>query len=500
MQNNVLEYLENAHQLHPEQIAYIDEKDTISVHQIYVRARQLASLLCLHVEKKSPVLILSEKSVMTPVLYLAVLYAGCYYIPLGADVPEYRLKIILEKVNAPVLLTSGISSEMVGELGFSGKTIDADTCDLLPENGAELSARRYASLDIDPAYVIFTSGSSGTPKGIVTSHRAVIDCIDIYAKAFDIHADDIIGNQAPLDYISAVRDILLPLCTGAKTLFIPKRLFSLQKQLFEFVNAHKVTVLNWAAAALDLCCELNVFQKINLQTVRKVIFAGSVLPCKHLRVWQENLPDAVFINHYGPTEVTRSCTYYVVPGKVTDADVLPIGIPFENTEILLLNDQNLPVPPGDIGEICVRGAGLALGYYRDQERTEEAFIQNPLHHIFADRIYKTGDLGRLIPDGNYAFHGRMDSQIKHMGHRIELGEVELIAHAFPKIRECCCLYQQAKKQIWLFYVADCDDRELAQYLRSRLPAHMVPRRFLKLEALPRIFNGKLDALALKELM
>lgn len=500
-QISLLKYLERACAEYPQRVAYQCENRSITCERVMRDAKKIGSALCNHAAPKSPVIIISEKSVLTPVLYHAVLYAGCFYVPVGSDMPKFRLQLIFDIVDAGVILTDGKNDELLQSLSFRGTVLRADELMNAEIDEDALAARRRQSLSEDPAYVIFTSGTSGTPKGIVTPHRAVIDCIDIYADEFGITRDEVIGNQSPLDYIAAVRDIYLPLCTGARTVMIPKKLFSMPVRLFEYVNETGVTTINWVAAALALCVDLKAFDSLRLPNVKKVLFAGSVLACRHLKVWQDNLPDAVFINHYGPTEVTRSCTYYVVPGKVDENDVLPIGVPFANTEIILLNDEGTDtVPDGEIGEICVRGSGLALGYYKDPERTRDFFIDNPLQKIFPDRIYKTGDLGRLMPDGSYAFHGRKDSQIKHMGHRIELGEIEFVSGSIEGLSGCACLYHQEKEQICFFYAGDTDNRAVARFMRERLPSHMIPRRFIKLENMPLGFNGKIDTSRLRKMM
>jgi len=383
------------------------------------------------------------------------------------------------------------------ELGFSGRVVTLGECLAKKPDVNTLSECRRGLIDVDPLYVLFTSGSSGVPKGVVTAHRSVIDYIDVFAKTFRICSEDVFGNQAPLDYVAAIRDIYLPLHTGAKTVLIPKTLFSTPKQLFEYLNINNITTLCWVAPALSMCSEFGVFDEVSLESVTNVFFTGSVMPCKHLKVWQKNLPSALFVNHYGPTEITASCSYYTVNHLVSETENLPIGRPFENTDMFLLSDTGGEVPQGETGEICVRGTCLALGYYKDRAKTDESFIDNPLNTVYPGKIYKTGDLGCIDSDDVIHFRGRLDSQIKHMGHRVELGEIEAAALALRGMDRVCCLFHEEKSQICIFYTGTASKREVAVHLRERLPGYMIPRRFDKLEELPLLPNGKTDRGALK---
>lgn len=499
MQISVLEYLERAAERWPERIAYRDEQESITFAEVLDECNRIGSVLCDVTQPKRPIIVLATKNVHVASLYLGVAAAGCFYVPLDAELPIYRLKAIFDIVQAEIVLSDG-RAVIPDELCFTGRIITLDECLAAKPNFAALSERRKNQLDVDPLYVIFTSGSSGVPKGVVASHRAVIYCIDVFAETFGISESDVLGSQAPLDYIAALRDLYLPLRTGAETVLIPKSLFSMPKKLFEYVNESKITTICWVAAALSLCSELGVFEEANLDTVRRIFFAGSVLPSRHLRIWQEHLPDAVFVNHYGPTEITSSCTYYVVDHKVSDDDAVPIGILFRNADILLLDENGKPVPEGEMGEIYVRSAGLALGYFRDHQKTQESFIINPMQLYIDEIIYKTGDLGKKRPDGNYTFHGRRDSQIKHMGHRIELGEIEAAVLSLPGLGSVCCLYQPEKEMIWLFYTGTADKKELAIHLRERLPGFMIPRKFMKIDKMPRLANGKTNSNALREIL
>ncbi len=248
---------------------------------------------------------------------------------------------------------------------------------------------------------------------------------------------------------------------------------------------------------MELPAKLGAFDVSKPEYLRKLCFSGSVMPCKYLKIWQEHMPDVLYVNQYGPTEATASCTYYVVKEKVNDDTVLPIGTAYDNYHVMLLNEDNTATPQGETGEICVSGPILALGYYGNKEQTEKSFLQNPLNDNYRELIYKTGDLGHFDENGVLHFHGRKDRQIKHLGHRIELGEIEETAKKIAGVTDCCALYYKDKATLYLFYVGPATSKEIVLYFRQNMPAFMVPRKLINLEALPTLPNGKTDMQTLK---
>ena len=208
----------------------------------------------------------------------------------------------------------------------------------------------------------------------------------------------------------------------------------------------------------------------------------------------------MFVNLYGPTEITCNCTYYIVDRDFEETETLPIGKPFRNTKILLLDDNDKPVGVDEIGEVCVSGTCVALGYYNNKEQTQKAFVQNPLNNLYPEIIYRTGDLARLLPDGNMRFASRKDFQIKHMGHRIELGEIETAVSSIEGIRMCCCIFDDINKKIILFHESDdLTSKEILQNLASLLPKYMYPNKLIKLEKMPMSKHDKIDRVKLREL-
>lgn len=497
MQTNLLAYLEHAASTRPAAPLYLEDERSVTCGKAQATARRAGAALCRLTPPGKALLVFAHKRIETPQLFFAALYAGCFYAPLSPEVPPARLAGLISLVGAETALCLLPGDEaLLREAGFTGACHTLEGLLAAEADEAALEARRAAALDTDPALLIFTSGSSGVPKGVLLAHRSVIDYIDVFRDTFALGEDRVYANQALLDYVAALRDIFLPLAGGGATLLLPTRLFSTPVALIETLNRHRVNTLCWASPALALCSEMGTLEQVVPQYVNQIFFTGSVFPAAQLRRWQQALPEARFVNHYGPSEITASCTWWQVDHLMEPGESMPIGRPFANTGIVLLDDAGKAPPPGGRGEICVKGSCLALGYYNDEKRTAEAFVRNPLQGAFHETLYKTGDIGSWGPDGLLRFHGRRDFQIKHLGHRIELSEIEAAAAACPGVAACSCLYHEAKSQLWLFYTGSATPREVSLHLRRSLPVYMLPRKWQQLEAMPLTPSGKHDVQAL----
>lgn len=351
-----------------------------------------------------------------------------------------KICVLCKEKNIPLVLAErgyenmlSDEGEQNGNCGSSANILFYDEA-LATETDCEtLDKIRGGHIDVDPLYVMFTSGSTGTPKGIAVSHRSVIDFIGEFVGLFGIDETDVIGNQAPFDFDVSVKDIYSTVAVGATMQIVPKKCFSFPMPLMDFLVERKVTTLIWAVSALCIISTYRGFSYKTPHDIKRVLFSGEAMPIKHLKIWQKALPETLFFNLYEPTEITCNCTYYVVPQGVFDKDVLPVGTPFPNEKVFLLNDNGEGLSAHDtVGEISVSGTALSLGYYNNRLETAKAFVQNPLNSSYNEVIYKTGDLGYYDNDGNLCFVGRKDFQIKHMGHRIELAEIETPAYVFDE--------------------------------------------------------------------
>ncbi len=499
---NVLEWLETAAQACPDKLAVADESSRLTFAALEAEARAIGSALAGRVHAQDAVAIYAEKTADVLAAMLGTVYAGGFYSVIDTRQPKVRVEAILAALSPAAVLTDAVHADAAAEMleGTGYEALPIEDLAASAVNAAALDAVRAAAIDTDPLYCNFTSGSTGTPKGVLVSHRSVIDFIPVFCSTFGIGADDVIANQAPFDFDVSVKDIYSMLCARASMHIIPREYFSTPTKLMDFLCDREATTLIWAVSAMCFVSIMNGFGYRVPTSIRKVMFSGEVMPPKQLRIWQKWLPDATYVNLYGPTEITCNCTYHVLDRAYANDEVIPMGKPFANERVILLGeDDALVTEPGEVGEICVSGTALGLGYLGDAERTAAAFTQNPTNKRWSEPIYRTGDLGKLDEQGNFVYVSRKDHQIKHMGHRIELGDIEAAATGVDGVERTCCLYDAKRKRLRLFYVGSLGKAELAEQLHVLLPSFMVPNAIKQIDAMPLTKNGKIDRNALASL-
>lgn len=497
---NVLEYLEQSAMLYPEKTAVLDPEKCVTYEELLHNARRIGSFLSEQEAPRRPVAVFMDKSVEALTAFMGIVAAGCFYISINMDQPPARIRQILETSKAGSAITLGEDRHVLKEAGYLGQCFDYHEMVKHEIKEAALREIRDHSLDVDPLYCNFTSGSTGIPKGVLVSHRSVIDFMEYFPGLFHITEEDIIGNQAPFDFDVSVKDIYSTLKTGAAMVIIPKRMFSIPTLLLDYLCEQKVTTLIWAVSALCLVSQLKGFTYKVPDQIKKVLFSGEAMPVKQLNTWKKYLPDARYVNLYGPTEITCNCTYYEIEREFQADEKIPIGKPFPNEKVFLLDEEDKQVTsPGINGELCVAGTALALGYYNNPEQTKRAFVQNPLNTHYLELIYRTGDLAFYNENKELCFAGRKDFQIKHMGHRIELEEIEMAMNSYPSMERACCVFDEKRNRITAFYVGTIEGKELSEKMRNTLPSYMIPTGFHPLTELPITPNGKIDRKKLLEM-
>ncbi len=439
----ITEVLEQTARRFPDKAAFIDEKRSMSFSELVKEAKDYASVLTY---RNMPVYIETDRTVGSVVRMMGVLFSGNYYVPVDSKAPRARKDSIREQL----LLAK-------------------------PSEGL--------------AYILFTSGSSGLPKGVEIEEKSVINFARVFTETMGIDETSIFGNQSPLCFDASMEELYATIMCGCTTHLMPKKFFSFPKLFAEYINDNKINTLNLSATAFAIIAESGVLRAYPPKYLRLVTAGNETLYAKHLNEWLEACPNTRFVNAYGPTEATVESSYYFAKKPLPEGESVPIGKPCKGTEIILIDEDGNEATEG---EILISGPGLARAYFMDPEKTAAAFIMRN-----GRRWYKSGDIARFNADGDLVFIGRRDNQIKHAGYRIELGDVEAAVLKQNGVTEAACIYIAEENRIACFYSGDSDESALAAAMRKELPTYMLPGKYHRLENLPKTFNDKIDRKALR---
>ena len=496
---SVLEDLARQIAAQPEAVAVADAADKWTFARLGDGSDRLASCLIRRgVQPGQPVGVVARRSAAVVALLLAVLKAGGFYVPLDPDWKPEKLahvcanaglQLVLD-TQTPGPLPDGVTALVCGQAEWEA-----------PADAAALSAIAARLRPEDPLYLIYTSGSTGVPKGVLKTHGAMQSYIAAFTARYPATPADALGNQTPFFFDASAKDLYWMLHDGCRLEVLDTGLFSQPYHLIEYLNDRHITLISWVPSALVIVSQLDTFADILPNYLRAVFFIGEVFPMKHFLIWQNALPGVKFVNLYGQSELAGACCYYEVDRAFTPDDTLPIGRPFANAEVFLLDGDRVVTEPGQIGEIGIVSPALAAGYFGDAEKTAAAF-GTFCDHGRTLRLFRTGDMARYTPEGLLVFAARCDAQIKHMGYRIELGEIEAAANSLPEITGCACLYDTAKNRIVLFCTVQdgATKASLRKALREKLSTYMIPSKIEILPQLPRNANGKTDRVLLRTLL
>ena len=472
-----------------------------------------------------------DKSPRTIVAMLGVLKAGAAYVPIDPRAPVKRAAFIMTDCSVSALIGDGRRlsglADAAGELPRLRAVIQTDTQagatpqtlgdrsyqwdELAAHEGKGSDAAAQGGVESDPAYVLYTSGSTGNPKGVVSSHRNAISLVEWAVDTFAIGPNDRFSNHAPLHFALSVTDVYATLRAGACMVMVPDEVAPYPIELARWIDAERISIWYSVPSALILLLLHGDMGRFEYGALRTVLFAGEVFPLKYLRDLMARLPRARYYNIFGMTE-TNICTYYPVPPIPPEqTEDIPMGNACRNTEIFAVDAEGRLAPPGEEGELMVRGPTVMLGYWGLPEKNAQSLVTNPLQPAYQERVFRTGNYVRLRRDGCYEFLGRKDHQVKSRGYRIELGEIEQTLYQHDQIREAVVLAlpdeeigARLKAVVVLNAVSGAPgstqniQTELEKFCRDRLPAYMVPEEFLVREDLPRTSTGKANRVRLRE--
>ncbi len=492
---SVDEFLENSAKKYAQKTAFVEDEKSVTYSEFNLLSQKVASKIAEFNFQKSPVLILLPKGIDALVSFFGVIKSGNFYTLLDEKTPKERIKKIIEILKPKLLITS---KEF--DFNLNLPTIFTQDFESFKLNLSVLSLIKEKHIDTNLLYVFFTSGSTGTPKGVSISHKSVIDYTFWVCETFSVNENEILANQAPFYFDNSILDIFSSIKAGACLHILPNALFAFPSKILAYLQEHKISMIFWVPSVLIYFANTKALENFKLEnTLKKILFCGEIMPNKQLNYWRKNLKNALFANLYGPTEITDVCSFYVVDREFSDEALLPIGKACRNTELLVFDEEKNLITAQESfkkGELFVRGSSLALGYYKDKEKTEAAFVQNFLHNDYLDLLYKTGDIVAYNEFGELLCYGRVDFQIKYKGHRIELGEIEALINAHGQVKNSACIF---KEHIFCFFESDFEPNFKA-YLEDKLPAYAYPKKFIKVDKFKLNANGKIDRKALNELV
>lgn len=504
MEKSIIDIIEKKSKELPEKEIFIDSKRRVTYKEFTNNSKAIGT----YIHNKTnitnkPVLIFIDKTVNCLEAMMGILYSGNFYTILDVKSPKNRIESIIENLNASIIITDSKNQKKLEalDLNIENVFIYEETVQIKIDNEI-LNKINNDRIDTDTMYILYTSGSTGIPKGVVLNHRAVLSYIKWVEETFEINENTIWGSQTPFYFSMSITDVFTTMLTGATMYIIPKVNFSFPINLIKYLNENKINTIYWVPSALCIVANLGALKDVELPYLKKVLFAGEVMPTKQLNMWVKALPEAMFANLFGPTETTDICSYYILDKELKDTDSVPIGKHCNNCGLIIVNENGQEIKykeneESESGELLARGSFLASGYYKNEEKTKQAFIQNPINKDYPEIVYKTGDIVKYDKTGNLIYISRKDYQIKHMGYRIELGEIERNIYGVEGVTLCCAIYDETNQKIVLFYQGTINENELAIGCEKILLPYMRPNEFHKLDVMPYNANGKIDRKALK---
>jgi amino acid adenylation domain-containing protein len=516
--------LEHSAQQYPDNEAVIYKNDVITYQQLDIASNQLAwSLREAGIEKGDRVGICLNKSIEEIVAIYGILKAGAVYVPIDPASPTQRIAFFIEDCKSKVLVTSSkIAVKLYQE--FSEQVAVIQCVILVDKNSSESkeelsktqivtwqqvlqsSTKQVPSTDLidyDLAHIMYTSGSTGNPKGVMLTHRSILNFASCFYHCLEVQPSDRISHQLPIYFAASVVDIFTSIQAGAAIVVVPPELAVFPIDLANFIETQQITIWFSVPSLLTQLVLRGNLHKHQFQHLRQILFAGEPFPIQYLRQLMQLMPQVEYCNIYGSAE-TGARTYYRFKSLAPDLDSVPIGEACANTELFIVNDENQIAEPGEVGELYARGSSVMKGYWGMPEKTKEVLVPYTVYpHLGEEIVFRTGDLVRQEAGGNYIYVGRRDHLIKSRGYRIELEEIEKAIQRHPNIEEVAVIAipdeeigNRLKAVAVLKPGSDLQQSVLQAFCAQTIPNYMIPESIEFRSNLPKTSTGKVDRVAL----
>lgn len=516
------QFLDRSARKNPQKQAIWTHDAAVSYGELVNFANKMANFLIRSFSSPgNRVCIVLPKSIYSIGSMFAVLKAGTIYVPIDDQSPSERIRDIVDDCTPAAIICNRHTLEIVDKIRTHGnhhfkiiimeqqpKTDELDFPELYFLNDLESESeilKPYTAIDQDVAYILYTSGTTGKPKGVMISHLNICNYIQWAVEYFKIQPEDRILNTSPLHFDMSVFDIFGSIAAGSQLYLVPRKMLIFPKKIIEIIENNQITLWKAISFLLVYFAKSKALKPSIMPELKTIIFSGEALPTKYLIEWMKTLPEKSFYNAYGPTEATGiSSCHHIEKMPTNPSDAIPIGKACNNTDMFAVDEKGNIVEPGECGELIIRGSGLSLGYWNNPQKTEEVFRHIDIRGGARCRVYYTGDIVKRMSGGEgYTFIGRKDHQIKYMGYRIESGDIEAALYEAGSISGAAVIAinheERERPEIVAFVEAEnmIDKAEIMSFLRKKLPAYMIPQKLEVLARLPRTDNGKINRPLLK---
>ena len=500
MYENVLEYLEHAAKTWPDRIAFEDEKEALTYPALMEAAKRVGTGLAAHAGLRQPVaVVMTDRSVRCVAGMMGAAYAGCCYSPLDATMPTERMRVIFDLLRPAAVLCDEATRTGVEAVGYDCPVLNYEELVAASIDEEKLKWIRERVSVWDVLSIMFTSGSTGVPKGVAQSHYSYIAYTNANSARFGFTIDDVIANQSPFFYANSITDLYQPIKLGAPVYIVPTRCLSFPKLLIETLQARKVTVLCMTPSSYVKAAQSGAMPEGCLPDLKYIVLSGEAAHWQTLAVWLKAAPGAKVWNFYGSTELLGVAVQRL-ERTYSDSELIPVGKTYAGVEVLIVDEDGNELPRGEKGEMFIANPWLFSGYYRDNARTDAAFSYDPLNRGYRTRYYATGDIGCISEDGMLTVHGRKDSQIKRAGYRMELGEVEAALRQISGWENGLVLYDKESGKLACFWTGALTKKAIMAELKKSLPRYALPDTYIHLEEMPYTATMKIDRVKLRQMI